>query len=217
MTKLKKIVSHLYPFTKTITSKVSGTLEVTWINGKKVLDSENANYSYGSLQRLLEYGLSKIYFDSKSDILLLGLGAGSIVHSLRKKFKHRGTITAIELDPVVIDLARNEFEVATLNDVNIIESDAYEFVQEAHETFHLIIVDLFIDNKVPSQFYTTDFWEHIIKNVKSKGTILFNAGILLEDHSTLELLIKQFEDQIVFNIHKDVQGTNTLVIGRKIS
>ena len=217
MTKLKKIVSHIYPFTKTITSKISGTLEVTWINGKKVLDSENANYSYGSLQRLLEYGLSKIYFDAKSEILLLGLGAGSIVHSLRKKFNHQGTITAVELDPVVIDLARDEFEIATLNDVNIIESDAYRFVKEEHQAFHLIIIDLFIDNKVPEQFYEKDFWEHIFKNLKSKGNILFNAGILLKDHSTLELLIKQFEDQIVFNIHKDVQGTNTLVIGRKIS
>lgn len=214
---MKKLASYIIPFTKTFTSKISGTLEVTWINGKKVLDSENANYSYGSLQRLLEYGLSKIYFDSKSEILLLGLGAGSIIHSLRKKFKHQGSITAVELDPVVIDLAKNEFEVTTLSDVNIIESDAYKFVQEKHQAFHLIIIDLFIDNKVPEQFYERDFWEHIFKNLKSKGTILFNAGILLKDHSTLELLIRQFEDQIVFNIHKNVQGTNTLVIGRKIS
>jgi hypothetical protein len=32
---------------------VSKSIEITWTNGELVLDSENTNYSYGSLQRIL--------------------------------------------------------------------------------------------------------------------------------------------------------------------
>ncbi|RZS90583.1 spermidine synthase [Aquimarina brevivitae] len=212
---MKKLASYIIPFTKTISSKISGTLEITWINGKKVLDSQNANYSYGSLQRVLEYGISKIYFDSKSDILVLGLGAGSVLHSLRKKFKHQGSITAVELDPVAIDLAKHEFEVDSLDNITIIESDAFDYVAHSKNTYHFIIVDLFIDDQVPESFYSQEFWDHIISILKPKGTVLFNAGIQLKNHQKLEQLIALYTDTMVFNIHNEVLGTNTLVIGRK--
>jgi hypothetical protein len=42
---------------------VSKSIEITWTNGELVLDSENTNYSYGSLQRILRLGLKSIGFD----------------------------------------------------------------------------------------------------------------------------------------------------------
>lgn len=58
--RMKRFLSYIWPITKRIESAVNGTLEITWINGKKILDTKNANYSYGSLQRILKFGLSKI-------------------------------------------------------------------------------------------------------------------------------------------------------------
>jgi hypothetical protein len=58
-----KIFSYLLPI-KIYEIKLSKSLEVTWANGELVLDSENANYSYGSLQRILRLGLK--YMDTKN-------------------------------------------------------------------------------------------------------------------------------------------------------
>jgi hypothetical protein len=60
---------------------VSKSIEITWTNGELVLDSENTNYSYGSLQRILRLGLKSIGFDKiikMNHVLILGV-AGSVV------------------------------------------------------------------------------------------------------------------------------------------
>jgi hypothetical protein len=56
---------------------VSKSIEITWTNGELVLDSENTNYSYGSLQRILRLGLKSIGFDKiikMNHVLILGVG-----------------------------------------------------------------------------------------------------------------------------------------------
>ena len=74
---LKKIFSYLIPIKiYEAKSALSKSIEVTWANGELVLDSENANYSYGSLQRILRLGLKNIGFSKivdMSSILVLGV------------------------------------------------------------------------------------------------------------------------------------------------
>ncbi|WP_108805630.1 fused MFS/spermidine synthase [Aquimarina sp. Aq107] len=212
---MKKIVSYIWPLTKKITSKINGTLEITWMNGKKILDSETANYSYGSLQRILDYGLSKIYFDSKANILLLGMGGGSVIETLKKKYNHRGHITAVEIDPVIIRLAEEEFDIIQSNNLSIISQDAYNFINKCNTDFDLIIIDIFIDLKVPNKFYSIEFWDTLTRQLKPKGNILFNAGIQLEDDTVIQSIIHKFTKEIEFQLHNNVYGTNTLLIGRK--
>jgi hypothetical protein len=58
---LKKLFSYLIPINiYKSKSSVSKSIEVTWTNGELLIDSENTNYSYGSLQRILRIGLRKI-------------------------------------------------------------------------------------------------------------------------------------------------------------
>ncbi|WP_299212545.1 fused MFS/spermidine synthase [uncultured Aquimarina sp.] len=212
---MKKIVSYVWPFTKKIQSKINGTLEITWMNGKKVLDSETANYSYGSLQRILDYGLSKIYFDSKSSVLLLGMGGGSVIDTLRNRYKHSGHITTVEIDPIIIQLAKDEFDITENKDLTIISEDAHRFVINCKNSFDLIIIDLFIDLKVPIKFYQISFWDQLIELIKPKGNVLFNAGIQLNDDSDIQSLITNYSKKIEFQLHSNIHGTNTLLIGRK--
>ncbi|WP_299248966.1 fused MFS/spermidine synthase [uncultured Aquimarina sp.] len=212
---MKKIVSYIWPLTKKIQSKINGTLEVTWMNGKKVLDSETANYSYGSLQRILDYGLSKIYFDSKSSVLLLGMGGGSVIDTLRNRYKHSGHITAVEIDPIIIQLAKDEFNITENKELLIISDDALNFVSNCQNSFDLIIIDLFIDLKVPIEFYQISFWDQLIELMSPKGNVLFNAGIQLDDDSDIQSIIANYSKKIEFQLHNNVHGTNTLLIGRK--
>lgn len=71
---MKKLLSYLFPITKKISSNINGELEITWADGKKYLNSLHANYSYGSLQKILDFGLSKVNFHQEANLLLLGLG-----------------------------------------------------------------------------------------------------------------------------------------------
>jgi len=55
--------------------------------------------------------------------------------------------------------------------------------------FDLIIVDLFIDTKMPEQFLNTSFWQNVIKSNTKKGSVLFNASLLNDKENKLKNVI----------------------------
>ena len=125
-----RLLSYILPITKKVESKYSGTLEITWHNGKKHLNTKNANYSYGSLQTILKIGLQKIDITNCKKILVLGLGGGSVIDTLLNDFKYKNHITALDIDPVIIDIAKEEFNLSEKKNLKIICADAFDFINQ---------------------------------------------------------------------------------------
>lgn len=211
---MKKILSYIFPQTEKIHSDINGELEITYINGKKILDSENANYSYGSLQKVLEFGLSKINLIDVESILILGLGGGSVIQSLKKKFHYEGKIKAIEIDKQIISIAENEFGIYETENFKIINQDAYKYVEKNNELFDLIIIDLFIDDQIPTKFYSTAFCQNLSKILNTEGKILFNLGMDNFEEKNITKVVSFFKDKIKYNskIMHLVKGSNTVLI-----
>jgi len=215
--KIKKILSYLWPVTKRFSSEINGTLEVTYINGKKVLDTANANYSYGSLQKILEFGLAQIDLKSVKNILLLGMGGGSVIGSLRKKFDYQGNIVAVEIDPEVIQIAAQEFGIAESHNQRIVQDDAFQFVKECNERFHLIIIDLYIDTEVPAVFLEREFCQEVSQRIEERGFLIFNVGIGLKNSpEKMQEIIPFFGKGFHFQEYHRVNGANSMLIGRKV-
>jgi spermidine synthase len=212
---MKKSLSYLWPLTKKLESEYSGSLEVTWINGRKVLDSTNANYSFGALQEVLDRGLAEVQAERAAPVLLLGLGGGSAVHLLREKYHYFGKITAVEIDPAVIEVAYREFELGEHKPLEIICIDALEYVKNSSEEFGLIIIDLFLDLDVPVQFFTASFWKDISALLTAEGKLLFNAGINSANEQEIDTLLKNEGLGLKFRKKENVYGSNTLLLGEK--
>jgi len=211
---MKKLFSYIYPITKRINSDHNGVLELTLVNGRKVLDSKNANYSFGSLQRILEKGLSEIDLTNTNSILILGLGGGSVIKSLRNKFRYSGEIHTVEIDRTIIDIAKNEFDIHESEKLHIYNKDAFEYVKQYSSFYDLIIVDLFIDDKVPLKFYSQGFCGNLLTILSKKGTILFNVGLNESGEEKLKDLLGYFSinNKLTCNTLKNIEGTNTLLI-----
>ncbi len=213
---MKRFLSYIWPTTKRIESAVNGTLEVTWINGKKVVDTKNANYSYGSLQRILKFGLSKTNVSSASNILILGLGAGSVVQTLREDFIFEGEITAIEYDEVMIAVAENEFNIISNDSLEIILGDAFLYVNQTNNEFDIVIIDLFIDKDVQEACYSIGFWKSITTIVKMGGYVIFNAGFNYTEVAKLDKIIEAFKLDFNFQKFDKVENSSTLIVGEKL-
>ncbi len=164
-------------------------MEITWYNGKKVLDSRQTNYSYGNLQKVLAYGLSKLHIDLEAETLVLGLGGGSVIASLRKDFAYHQPITAVEFDKKIIQISQEDFHISQYHPLQIIHCDAFDYVKSCEQKFGLIIVDLFIDDKVPTKFYQAEFWNSLGNLLQENGSILFNAGIREDTEQLIETLV----------------------------
>ena len=64
MSILKKYFSYLNVIPeRTYQSAYNGVLEINWLNGKKILDTKNTNYSYGNLGKVLQKGLKAVTTD----------------------------------------------------------------------------------------------------------------------------------------------------------
>jgi spermidine synthase len=208
-------LSYLYPHTKKIQSEFSGTLEITWDKGRKLLNTENANYSYGALQRILKFGLERINLDPVNSVLLLGLGGGSVIETLRNDFSYYKKITAVDIDAAVIAIAKTEFNLKEDDQLKIICEDALLFMQKNTHQFDLIIVDLFIDIDVPKVFLTIPFWRDILKASSLNGVILFNASLDKTKSSALNEVIDFLKaHKYKTEIFEKVNTVNTLILSK---
>ncbi|MCR4029285.1 MULTISPECIES: spermidine synthase [Flavobacterium] len=184
---IQKFFSYIIPikiFKKK--SARSKTIEVTWANGELVLDTENTNYSYGSLQRILRYGLRNIGYDNilKMDhILLLGVAGGSVVKTLVDEIQYKEKITGVEIDPEMIQIANQYFNLNQIKQLEVVIDDAFEFVLKTKDKYNLIIVDIFEDTNMPNFLFEKFFLDRICTLLKEDGFILFNTMILDEAHN----------------------------------
>ena len=209
---IKRILSYILPSTQKIISQKNGILELTYINGKKVLDSKNTNYSYGKLQTLLEFGIAKIDLSTINSVLLLGMGAGSIIKSLRDKFSYHNNITAVEYDSTIINIAKEEFDIVNNHNTQIINDDVFSFVPVHSSKHELIIIDLFNDIVIPEEVYNLSFWSHLYEMLENKGIVIFNGGFDEQSLRKLEELKLKLKSEFAITIYKRVHNLNNLLI-----
>lgn len=185
---LKRIFSYILPINIVKKhSALSKSLEVTWANGELVLDSANTNYSYGSLQRILRKGLKSIGYDKiikMQHVLVLGVAGGSVIKTLADEIRFQGKITGVEIDPSIIALANEYFQLNEIPNLEIVIDDAFEFVLKTKEKYDLIIIDIFQDTNMPNFLFEEFFINRIGFLLREKGFILFNTMCLKENDNT---------------------------------
>ncbi|MDI1306227.1 MAG: fused MFS/spermidine synthase [bacterium] len=219
---IKKIFSYLIPI-KIYQSKssLSKSIEVTWANGELVLDSENANYSYGSLQRILRIGLKNIGFEkiaAMEHILVLGVAGGSVIKTLVDEIKFKGKITGVEIDSDIIKVANKYFALDKIPQLDIVIEDAFEFVLKTKNKYDLIIIDIFQDTTMPNFLFETFFINRICFLLKSRGFILFNTMILNETQNirNQKYVSEFYENQFKIRTIPRIEIHNELIVIEKL-
>jgi spermidine synthase len=160
----------------TYESPINGQLEIWMINGKLMLNSANANQSYDSLHNVFTGVFEEIELDRQPvhHVLLLGLGAGSVPAIIEEELVMNCMITAVEKDPLMIELGKKYFDLNRFKHLRIIHDDAWHYVQACSASFELIIIDLFIDNQVPAPFTSDAFLRDLSQLLVPEGFLLFN-------------------------------------------
>jgi spermidine synthase len=215
---MKKILSFLFPIKlNSYDTQYNGILDVTLLNGKKILDTAISNYSYGSLQRILHKALKMLPFtETMQDILVLGMGAGSIVQTIRESFQSNARITLVEIDSQIIHIAEKEFQLSKYSGITIIQGDAAAFVKNGSETFDLVIVDLFIIDTIPEIFTQKDFIQHLSKKMRPSARLIYNTIPDTLNQGAFNRMLTCLEEQgVETSIIKKIAGSNNVIIGRK--
>ncbi|WP_172919783.1 spermidine synthase [Capnocytophaga canis] len=214
---IKKILSYIIPISvHKQDSQVSTSLEVLLNNGRYILDTPNTNYSYGSLQRILRFGLKKIGFVRVREmerILVMGLAGGSVVRTLIDEIGYQGAMTAVELDSEVVDIANKYFIINDIDGLDIVIDDAQNFVKTAKQTYDLIIVDIFQDNHMPDFLFSKAFINQTISLLNNNGIILFNTMKVRKEDAIRNLrFIEYCKQYATVKVLPNVEGSNELLL-----
>ena len=161
----KKWLSYFIPVhMETIGSDYNESLELYMVNSRLRLTTLDAIYSYDDRY----YNFYKTFRQTSlpkdgSDVLILGLGLGSVTYLLEKTFHHKYYYTAVELDDAVLYLFGKYQQKRLASAIEIISTDAADFMARQGKTYDLICIDIFVGEVVPSHIKENNFIHNIKK------------------------------------------------------
>jgi|AntRauTorckE6833_2_1112554.scaffolds.fasta_scaffold00990_11 spermidine synthase len=161
----------------TTESDHSGLLEVVWTNGRKVLNCDHANYSYGSLYKVFQHTFKALHLQKEqfSNVLILGYGAGGTAQILREEYQFSGTIHGVEVDEAVIRLSEEYFPEGYAAADRIFHADALDFVRALQKpVYDLVIFDVYIDLFIPEPFQQEQFVRQLNEILLPGGLMIYN-------------------------------------------
>lgn len=108
-------------------------------------------------------------------ILIIGIGAGALVHFCHHHFPE-SVIEAVDNSSRVIALARGYFRLPENPQVRIHASDGLDFLKNRADgkPFDLILVDAFDHRGMAEGIYTLPFFEHCRRHLDEDGMISCN-------------------------------------------
>lgn len=118
-------------------------------------------------------------FTDIQNILILGLGGGTLAHLLSRVYPEVD-ITSVEYDEVMIQLAKEYFYVDKIPNHKIIHEDALRLVIEPEEndippsSLDLLIVDVLNGDKYPDLGKTGNFISAVKRLIRPGGHIVFS-------------------------------------------
>jgi Spermidine synthase len=106
-------------------------------------------------------------------MLLIGLGGGSIPKKLNKEFPNL-VIDAIDLDPEVIRIAKDHFNVAEHKNLQLHAQDGRLFLARTQNQYDIIMLDAYFTDSMPFHLATKQFFELAQKKLAPNGIIVAN-------------------------------------------
>lgn len=120
--------------------------------------------------------------DKKEKILILGGGDGLALRELRK-YDEVKSMTLVDLDPKVVELGKTHRDIVKLNEdsylderVQVINQDAFQFLQSKKTFYDVILVDLpDPNNESLNKLYTLEFYQLLRNHIAPGGSIMIQA------------------------------------------
>ncbi|MEM6772160.1 MAG: fused MFS/spermidine synthase [Bacteroidota bacterium] len=162
---------------ETASSEHNKYLHVSLVHGRLQLVAEDAIYSFGDYYLNFRRVFERFDFEQlplRANVLVLGLGLGSIPEILERYIGVEYNFVAVEIDPVIIELASDYSLPALKSTIEVHEADAFAFLQLDTRKYDLICVDVFQDATIPAHLNGPDFLELLQSSLQPKGAIVYN-------------------------------------------
>lgn len=109
-----------------------------------------------------------------SRILVIGVGGGAMPRFLRQVYP-AAAIDGVDVDPVVLEVARRFFELREDRKLRTIVADGRRFVEQARGGYDLIFLDAYGDSEIPRHLATLEFLRAARSRLAPGGLLAANV------------------------------------------
>lgn len=130
-------------------------------------DPDHLEFSYA---RTIQVALA--FVESPRRVAIIGLGGGTLPVFLHKHYP-QARIDAVDIDPVVVDVARRFFGFREDQRMRAHVCDGRQFVEKA-EPYDMIYLDAFGADSIPRHLATIEFLKSVRKALSPHGIVVGN-------------------------------------------
>lgn len=107
-------------------------------------------------------------------VLEIGFGGGRTAWYLHR-FMPDVPVTSVELDPVVVELARKYFGIKDEPNFQVVNRDGRLFLSQSKERYDVILIDAYRGPFVPFHLLTREFYEIVKDHLAEGGVVAQNV------------------------------------------
>jgi spermidine synthase len=118
--------------------------------------------------------LGLLFVEKPQEVLIVGLGGGTIPSFLHHHFP-KMTIDAVDIDPVVVDVAKKYFAFKEDETLHAHVADGRAFIEKCNDRYDVIFLDAFNANSVPYTLATREFLLSVREALTPEGVVVSNV------------------------------------------
>lgn len=108
-------------------------------------------------------------------VLILGLAGGAAAIGIAARWPG-ASITGVELDPAVVDVAYSHFGLGQAAGVRPVVADARGFTERDENHYDLVIIDLYSGASIPFYTATQEFFTAVLRRLAPGGAVVMNIA-----------------------------------------
>lgn len=181
--KFMRLLSYIFPQTiAKLSSRYNKEIRINEEHGRLKLLVNGSIQSGRYIEMLWKnafeaFGLPQSHSQGSAlQILVLGVGGGTVIRMLHKSYPN-AEITGVDIDPVMITIAKTYFGLEEINGLSLVCEDAQKYIEKSakeNKTYDLIIVDVFVGPQIP-EFVSDEKTLQLLKDILNrKGCIIIN-------------------------------------------
>ncbi len=161
-----------------ITVEDRGNHRVLSFNGSQESRVSRFNGMLGHFEYTEYLQLPLLWTPKAKRVLMIGLGGGSIQKAYNHYFPDV-VVDAVELDPMVVGVAKQFFGIQESNRLKIHQSDGRVFLKNTKEKYDVILLDAYTSSRtgsfIPYHLATKEFFALAAQRLTEDGVLAYNV------------------------------------------